>query len=36
METHCDECLRVTVGSRVDNEKFLQLLEKHCKMLGVE
>jgi len=36
METHCDECLRVTVGSRTDNEKFLELLAKHCKILGVE
>jgi len=35
METHCDECLRVTVGTREENEVFLALLTEHAQKLCV-
>lgn len=35
MEVHCDECLRVTVGTREENVKFLSLLAQHAKQLEI-
>ena len=34
-ETHCDECLRVTVGTKEENVKFLAMLADHATRLGV-
>jgi histidinol-phosphate aminotransferase len=35
-ELHCTDCLRLTVGTRIENEKFLDLLQQVAKELGVE
>lgn len=35
METHCEECLRVTVGTRSENEQFLKLLRSIAEELNV-
>lgn len=35
METHCEDCLRVTVGTRPENEQFLKLLGDVVNELGV-
>ena len=35
-ELHCNDCLRLTVGTRLENEKFLNLLQVVAKELGVE
>ena len=35
-ELHCNDCLRLTVGTRSENEKFLSLLQVVAKELGVE
>lgn len=35
METHCSECLRVTVGTRQENEQFLALLASTAAHFGV-
>lgn len=34
-ETHCDECIRVTIGSEEENEKFLKLLVETWEEIGV-
>lgn len=34
METHCEGCLRVTVGTREENDKFLALLASTAQRLG--
>lgn len=34
-ETHCEECLRVTVGTRSENVRFLELLEATATEMGV-
>jgi len=34
-ETHCEDCLRVTVGTRDENEKFISLLINIIAELGV-
>lgn len=34
-ETHCEECLRVTVGTRPENVRFLELLEATATEMGV-
>ena len=34
-ELHCTDCLRVTVGTRDENEKFLSLLASTAKELGI-
>jgi histidinol-phosphate aminotransferase len=36
MEMHCDECLRVTVGTRAENEQFLKLFAETVSKLGVD
>ena len=35
-ETHCTDCLRVTVGTRPENEQFLSLLRTIALELGVQ
>ena len=35
-ELHCQDCLRVTVGTRIENDQFLKLLEVVALELGVE
>lgn len=35
METHCAECLRVTVGTRNENIEFLRLLRAIADEKGV-
>ena len=35
-ELHCTDCLRVTVGTREENDKFLSLLAAVAKELGLE
>lgn len=35
METHCAECLRVTVGTRNENIEFLKLLRAIADEKGV-
>ncbi len=34
-ELHCTDCLRVTVGSRDENEKFMNLLQQVAQEVGV-
>ena len=34
-EMHCTDCLRVTVGTRDENEKFLSLLVSTAKELSI-
>jgi histidinol-phosphate/aromatic aminotransferase/cobyric acid decarboxylase-like protein len=35
-ELHCADCLRVTVGTRTENEQFLSLLQTVAAELGVQ
>ena len=35
MEMHCTDCLRVTVGTRSENDQFLALLQAIAAELGV-
>ena len=35
-EMHCTDCLRVTVGTRPENEQFLALLRTMALELGVQ
>ena len=34
-ELHCNECLRVTVGTREENREFMKLLKECASELGV-
>ena len=34
-ELHCDECLRVTVGTKQENQTFMKLLKECATELGV-
>ena len=35
-ETHCADCLRLTVGTRQENEQFLKLFVEVASKLGVQ
>jgi len=35
-ELHCDECIRVTIGKKEENEKFLEALQKAWDEIGVK
>jgi histidinol-phosphate aminotransferase len=35
MEPNCDECLRVTVGTKEENKKFIELLKKVATEKGI-
>ena len=34
-EMHCDDCIRVTIGTAAENDAFLVLLQKTAKDFGV-
>lgn len=35
-EMHCEDCVRITIGTPEENDKFLDLLQRTVKSLGVE
>jgi histidinol-phosphate/aromatic aminotransferase/cobyric acid decarboxylase-like protein len=35
-EQHCTDCLRVTVGTPDENDRFIQLLHEVARELGIQ